>query len=403
MGTEQEDGSANERLAVLRLLEQGKITATEAAQLLQALQGRSPGWRRGGPVWDPAWAEQVARSASERAQRAAARTARRGRMAAEYWGQHADEMATRAAEQAARAVEQVGEGVGRIVSHLPEYWERAARAGWGVWGPVQRLEEVVEGDLEGDAGPAGLEIQAWNGTVALHPVDGSRVRIVLKKTVPAADEAAARELAAAVTAEITGRQVTIRRAGGATTWTGGALAVEAFLPRTAVWGGTVTTDNGAIEGSGLQFRGLRFETSNGRVRLVDCRVAEVGVLTSNGSIEADGLLGRAELRTSNGSLHVRLAEEPAGAADGGAPEVELQATTTNGAIRVQVPSGMAVDVDASTSNGRFDVTGLGPHAPADALRGVGRAQLRWQTPGFNEAARRARLVLRTSNGPVRFE
>ncbi len=392
----------SERMAVLRLLEQGKITAAEATELLKALREPGAASARPGPG---DWAEQAARRAAERAQRAAERAAQRGRRAAEYWGQHADEVATRAAEHAARTVEQVGENVSRIFANLPDFMERAAKAGWGAWGAGHRFEEVVEGTLEGDGGPAGLDIEGWNGAVVLRPVDGTQVRLVLKKTVHAAGEAEARELASAVTAEVVGRQVTVRRMPGAPAWPGGALAIEAYLPRAAIWGGVVGTDNGQIDGEGLQLRGLRLETSNGRVRLADCTGQDVGVLTSNGGIETDGLRGKVELRTSNGAITVHPAEEaPQDGPSEGQPEIEVTATTTNGAIRVHIPAGIAVDVDATTSNGRFDVAGLGPSAPRpDGNRGFGRADFRWRSPEWKTGARRAQLTLRTTNGSIRFD
>jgi|GEM_PF-3062929 len=396
--------ASSERMAVLRLLEQGKITPAEATELLKALRepGAGAGFARPGPA---DWAETAARRAAERAQRAAERAALRGRRAAEYWSQHADEVAARAAEHAARAVEQVGENVGRIFGNLPDFMERAAKAGWGTWGPGYRFEEVVEGELAGDDGPAGLDIEGWNGAVTLRPVDGRQVRLVLKKTVHAAGEAEARELALAVTAEVTGRQITVRRVQGAPSWPGGGLAIEAYLPRSAVWGGVVGTDNGQIDGEGLHLRGLRFETSNGRVRLADCMGEDIGVLTSNGGIETDGLRGRVELRTSNGAISVTPAETaPTDGPAAPGVEVDVTASTTNGTIHVRVPAGLAVDVDATTSNGRFDVTGLGPSAPApDNNRGYGRSQFRWRSPDWDTAERRARLVLRTTNGSVRFD
>jgi len=390
-------GSASERMTVLRMLETGKITVAEATELLQALREHGPGaGRHGAGAAD--WAEHTARRAAEHAQRAAGRAAVRGRKAAEYWSQHADEVASRAAEHAARAVEQVGENVGRIFGSLPDFMERAAKAGWGNWGPGYRFEESIEGALDGAEGPAGLDIEGWNGAVTLRPVDGERVRLVLKKTVHASSETEAQELAMAVTAEVVGRQVTVRRVHGGQPWPGGGLAIEAFLPRAAIWGGVVGTDNGQIDGEGLQFRGLRLETSNGRVRLGDCSGEDVTVLTSNGGIDTEGFLGRLELRTSNGAISVAPATggESVQAAD-------ISAVTTNGAITVHLPAGVAADVDATTSNGKFDVAGLGPSAPRpEANRGIGRSTFRWQSPDWEGAERRVRLVLRTTNGSVRF-
>jgi hypothetical protein len=390
---------SSERMTVLRLLEQGKITAAEAAELLKALQEGQERPRAG------EWASEAARRAAEKAEEAARRAAERaqrvawrGRRAAEFWARHADEVAARAAEQAIRAAEQIGEGVTRVLAGLPDLMERAARTGWGNWGPGFRFEEVVEGELEGEQGPAGLDLEGWNGPVRLRGVDGRHVRLVLRKSVHAAGEEAAREVASAVSGVITGRQVSVRRNPQAPAWPGG-LALEVELPRTALWGGVVRTGNGAIEAEGLTLRGLRLETSNGRVALQGCGGEDVVVLTSNGRIEASGLRGRVELRTSNASIGLGLS---AGGADPAAPEgeTEVTAVTSNGSIEVAVPAGLAVEVDASTSNGRIDGSGLGVGMPV--VQGVGRAELRWRSPAWEGQPARARLYLRTTNGSIRF-
>ena len=374
-------------MAVLRLLEQGKISAAEAADLLRALH-EAP--RHRGPLEPPGWggarAEEAARRMAERIERMAVR----GRRQAEYFARHADEIAGRAAEQAARAAEVVGENVGRIFANLPEYLDRAARSGWSAWGPGFRFEQTVEGVLEGEGGPAGLDLEGWNGNVRLHGTDGGPVRLILRKTVHAASEEQAALVADAVTATIFGRQVSVHRTDVAEAWPGG-LSLEAFLPRDAVWGGLVRTGNGAIEIDGLTLRGLRAETSNGRVIVEACAGEDVTVSTSNGQIRAQGLHGHVELRTSNGGITVQLPP-----ADGA---TNLQAVSSNGSIDVELPPASRVQVDATTSNGRIETVGLGPDAPT--VHGTGRAELHWRSPDA-EAAVQVQLVLRTTNGPIRL-
>jgi hypothetical protein len=384
--------SGSERMTVLRLLEQGKITAAEASELLLALGRGGPGGggpprppRPGFPVADP---EAAARRVAERLERLAGR----GRRHAEHWARHADEIAARAAEQAARAAEQVGENVSRVLANLPDYLDRAARAGWGAWGPGYRFEHAAEGELEGgEDGPAGLDLEGWNGQVALRAVPGARVRLLLRETVHAASEEEARQVADRVAASVSGRQVSVQRREEGDSWPG-ALSLEADLPAAAVWSGVVRTGNGRLGLAGLTVRGLRLESSNGRITLEGGAAEDVTALTSNARIEVAGLRGRADLRTSNAPIIVAWA--------GAEGEGEVQAVTSNGSIEVAVPPGTAVDVDASTTNGRIDPAGLGGEAPAG--RGSGRADLRWRSPGWDGAASRVRLMLRTSNGSIRF-
>lgn len=383
----------SERMTVLRLLEQGKITAAEAAELLHALG-------RGGPAGPAAWgggprgrggAGPAPDAAAQRVADRLERIAGRGRRQAEYWARHADELAARAAEHAARAAEQIGENVSRVLTNLPDYVDRAARTGWGAWGPGYRFEDVVEGDLEGEDGPAGLDLEGWNGGVALRAVPGNHVRLVLRKTVHAASEDEARRIAHRVGARIVGRHVGIQRDLEGDAWPGG-LGLEVELPAAALWGGVVRTGNGRLTLEGLTVRGLRLESSNGRIVLDGGSAEDVTAVTSNARIEASGVRGKAELRTSNGGIRVALAP-----AEG---EGEVQALTSNSSIEVDVPAAAAVDVDAATTNGKIDPVGLGAEAPPS--RGSGRADLRWRSPHWEAAASRVHLLLRTSNGSIRF-
>ncbi len=384
-GDPTEAGPAAERLVVLRLLEAGRITAAEAAELLRALgEGEPPVGQSGSRPAD--WVEQAA----QRAQRAA----QQGRRSAEFWARRADALAGRAAGQAARTAEQIGENVGRIFTNLPDWLEGAARVGWGNLGAGHHFEDVVEGELEGDDGPAGLDLEAWNGRVTLRAWDGTRVRLVLRKTVHAPSEEQARRLAAAISAEVLDRQVVVRPASDIGVWPGG-LSIEADLPRSAVWGGVVRSGNGRVEALGLHLRGLRLETSNGRVSATGGTLEDLTAVTSNGRIEVDGLCGRAVLRTSNGAITVALAD---------GVQVDVNASTSNGGIDLTLAGAAAMDVEANTSNGRIDAAGLGPEAPQpSAPRYAGRASLRWRSPDWEQASARCRLALQTSNGGIRFQ
>ena len=389
-GDPADAGPASERLVVLRLLEAGRITAAEAAELLRALgEGEPPPGPTGPRAAD--WVEQAAQGAAQRAQRAA----QQGRRSAEFWARRADALAGRAAGQAARTAEQIGENVGRIFTNLPDWLEGAARVGWGNLGVGHHFEDVIEGELEGVDGPAGLDLEAWNGRVILRASEGSRVRLVLRKTVHAPSEEQARRLAAAISAEVMGRQVVVRPAPDIGVWPGG-LSIEADLPEAALWGGVVRSGNGRIEALGLHVRGLRLETSNGRVTAIGGTLEDLTAVTSNGRIEVDGVCGHAVLRTSNGGISIALAD--------GGTHLDVNASTSNGGIELILAGAMAMDVEANTSNGRIDATGLGPEAPVpSAPRYAGRASLHWRSPDWEQAATRCRLALQTSNGGIRFQ
>ena len=397
------DLGGEECVSVLRMLEEGQIQAEDAVSLIRALRDRNPGGEARGPRGGfrrgtreafrrGETGDSSAGPGPEQWERATQRAMERARRAAEFWSQQAEEIA----ERAGKAAEQVGENMGRVLSGVPDMVERMARAGWGNWGPGHRFEEMLEGTIP-PGGEATLDVEGWNGPVSVRAVDGDRVRIILRKTVHAPSEDAAREIAMAVEAfvEPDARRVRVGRRQGGGAWPGG-LAVEAYVPRGVTWTGEARTGNGPVDVDGLRVNGLRLETSNGPVRVLSCQGEDIAVTTSNGRIEVEGALaGRTELRTSNGAIAVAPSGEGGG-------ETAVRAVTSNGAIEVRLPPTVAVEIDAATSNGRFDLSGLGPEGPnLGNQKGFGRSEVRWRAPSWDQAPARLRLALRPSNGGVR--
>lgn len=383
------DAGRDERVTVLEMLRDQRVGVDEALALLRALCDPASV-----PAPEPRGVfRRVGDSANpEQWERTAQRAVARARRAADFWSQHAEEIAGRAG----KAAEQVGENMGRVLAGVPDIVERMAKAGWGTWGPGYRFEDVVEGVLA-PGEQATLDLEGWNGMVAVRPVEGDRVRLVLRKTVHAPNEEDARQVADAVEAVVDGesRRVRVARRSGLASWPGG-LSLEAYVPRGVEWTGDVRTGNGAVEVDGLRVRGLRLETSNGMVRVDGCSGEDLSATTSNGRIEVTGALaGRVDLRTSNGAIVVTPSGESGG-------EPWLRATTSNGPIELRLPATVAVDLDAATSNGKFDLSGLGPDGPdLRHQKSFGRNEVRWRSPSWDQSTARLTVQLRTSNGAVR--
>ncbi len=84
------------------------------------------------------------------------------------------------------------------------------------------------------------------------------------------------------------------------------------------------------------------ELVNGSLQL-DGIAGDVAASLVNGEVEARGLTGDAEISTVNGELEIELAELDAGR------KVEL--SSVNGSVRLEVPSGVGAEVEASTVHG----------------------------------------------------
>jgi len=127
---------------------------------------------------------------------------------------------------------------------------------------------------------------------------------------------------------------------------------------------TILTEGGHVQAEGPKVSGRRgwwvsyriesptrqdvdLGTSNGSVTLTGL-AGTLRADTSNGSVHATDLSGDVKLSTSNGSLQVVLG----GSAWSGAG---LDATTSNGSLRVEMPRDYSAHLDARTGNGSLNI------------------------------------------------
>jgi DUF4097 and DUF4098 domain-containing protein YvlB len=125
--------------------------------------------------------------------------------------------------------------------------------------------------------------------------------------------------------------------------------------------------------------------TNGAIHLSD--VAGTHELdTTNGKIEVARCAGSLDASTTNGSIHAELTK-----VNKGQP---LRFETTNGRIEVELPRDLAVDVDASTTNGDIatDLPVAATRTSSNSLRGTingGGTSLRMRTTNGGIAIRTA--------------
>lgn len=162
----------------------------------------------------------------------------------------------------------------------------------------------------------------------------------------------------------------------------------------------ILTDGGHIQAEGPRTSGRRgwwvsyrieapsrqnvdLGTSNGSVTLTGLS-GTLRADTSNGSVHATDLAGDVKLSTSNGSLQIALA----GNAWTGAG---LEATTSNGSLKVEMPRDYSAHLDARTGNGSLNID-----RPVTIMGRMGREIVTDLGKGG------APLRLRTSNGSLKI-
>ncbi len=259
--------------------------------------------------------------------------------------------------------------------------------------------ETVELPFEA---PVTLDVDTSNGGVTVQGVEGIEavsVTITLRSKGETLEEAQDRVDRIVYHAEQTGNRITarylaseqdndVRRYSG--------VDFDVLVPiETRV---EVDTSNGAITVEDIDGT-IRLDTSNGAIDVYDSS-GSLNVDTSNGRIEIVRFVGDLRLDTSNGEVWI---EEVTGSVDAetsngsvhyiGAPATgSNRLRTSNGSITVRVPTDASIAFVAGTSSGRIRST----------LPLVGDTQGDEWIAELNPPAV-AEFVLRTSNGTIRIE
>ena len=220
---------------------------------------------------------------------------------------------------------------------------------------------------------ATVKLSNVNGRVTVQSWDQPRVKVVAVKKVEA-DSDDIQEAMKALKVDIQ------PQAGG--------LVIDTLYPRDS-------------QGAGSIFAWLLGDHIESQVtyELTVPRAMNVDVSNTNGGIHLTGVSGKHELDTTNGKIEVaRCAGSLDASTTNGSIRAELtQVTkgaplrfeTTNGRIEVELPSDLAVDVDAATTNGDID-----SELPVSTTR-IGRNSLRGAINGGGTSLR-----MRTTNGGI---
>lgn len=188
-----------------------------------------------------------------------------------------------------------------------------------------RYEQFCEVRPVTIAAPSTLDVETSNGSIAM--TGSSRRDVMIEARIVAQGDTTDE-------AKATVKQVQIVTDGG---------HVRADGPRTSDHHGWSVSFR--IQAPSRQNASIN--SSNGAVTLTGLD-GTLRAETSNGSVHATDLAGDVRLTTSNGSLQVALA----GTTWSGAG---LEATTTNGSLRVEMPRDYSAHVNARVGNGSLNV------------------------------------------------
>jgi len=218
----------------------------------------------------------------------------------------------------------------------------AAGADWGRAKEEEIFEQTVPAAAAGT-----VQVETINGNVTVRTWDRDEVYVKATKEARGSSSEAARELLEETGIEIDAGDggVSIRTRPPKSSWkrrAGGGVSVsyELTVPRRATVEARST--NGNVEVRGLDGPAALTST-NGTIELQDVG-GDVEARTTNGDIRARGLGGRLDGRTTNGTIRAELRAAQL--------DDDMQLTTTNGSIELDVAAGLAAEIDARASSGR---------------------------------------------------
>ncbi|NMB11736.1 MAG: DUF4097 domain-containing protein [Firmicutes bacterium] len=413
-----------ERFLILKMVEEGKITAQEAVALIDALETESS-TESPAELADEAGKEfQSTTSPTEKVGESQWSKVKKLRDVAENAGD--SELARRLEDEAnrfAKNVEEAADKLSRVIeeriekevkpalANLPEFLASIPVIGEWV-GNFTTITEERQGYFQEET--VQLELVTDNGSIEVEGWSEDYYRLALKLKVRGSDEQAARERAGEIVEmeEGSGRLRIVSKAGP-----NEALHIRLSVPQDKLYQlafstsngevktrslknvvGSIVTSNGRVNLENISGERLTARTSNGPVECDDLSVRELMLSTSNGRIRVDGFAQRLEARTSNGSIEVnpRLGDL--------LQEQTLDLNTSNGGIRVKLPLALQnacwLDVSNSFSAIKVGLEDLLYHIKEHSF-GFNRIQA--ETKGYGTAHAKIRIYARTSNGGISIE
>lgn len=407
---------SDEKVRVLKMLEDGVIKYEEALQLLRALSAA--------PAATPAPEPEVEVEADEAeevdVEQINAEVQRDVQEALQDVATDVGEAVNEAMSGVQEAMQGVSAEVGEAVNEAMKEVQKALAEidfskfewgrmfGLGDWGgPRHQVTQREDIELTADIKTLRLAVQTKNGNINLLPAEGNRVGVTINSRVHAANEEEAQQLVE--------RHVHLEqsRDGDALVISltvdaelRGVVSGEFTLPADLPLAVELHSRNGRVSLDGLQASGT-VDSRNGSLRLHDVQAKDMIVSTRNGSITFEGgSAERLELDSRNGSIRLDadVAELKAGTTNGAvrcklrqARSGKIALATRNGSVRLELPqeSDVGYQVEALSSRGSIRVD-----LPDFVAETKERRQVKGATAGYADAAKKAEIRAESGNGSI---
>jgi len=343
---------SQERLMILKMLEEGKLSAEEAEKLLKAMGGAErshPGHH------------------------------------------HHPHPGSRAGHRLRSTMHDIGGAVGDMVANTLESVELPF---FSFWGESYRFSEEFTGEFDPEAQEVTVDLSTRNGKIEVFGWEETGYKVVVHKKIKARNKDTAAAIARDLcTLESSDKSLNVD-SRGSTAVHNSSVSLEIYLPVKYAYRLGATSSNGRIETEKIRGSELTLRTSNGRVGCHSISFDSVSVRTSNGRIELDGVLGSVVGRTTNGRVEVRPGSVSADAV------YDVQTSNGKVILDLQQHADVGFNIEATTSMGKVRVNLEDLEYIVDERNKVGKSHVEARSRDFADAKYKVRVQARSSNGSV---
>jgi DUF4097 and DUF4098 domain-containing protein YvlB/vacuolar-type H+-ATPase subunit H len=408
---EEQAVSKEEKMMILQMVAEGKVTPEQGAELLRAVGEGKPGTPAVPPVppvplRPPSELKESIRKSIDSSihgnmQRTIERAARQAEGAAERAASHAEEWADRIAKRAEEFAEQAskeGENLGKILGeggeNIGKIIAKLFTGGSFPGGPQFEFHEEVKGEIPAE-GEVQVSLSTSNGRVTVDTWDEKGFRLDVRKTANAPTEEEAKEIVKdGFEFGQDGLNISARSKESPNIMRNGySIGFTLTLPRDRKASLRLSSSNGRITVGGVSGTKLHATTANGRVEAEDCEFQDSQIESANGRIGFRGHPGDLKASTANGRIGARLR---------GTGSWKLDSANGRIDVEVQKEPGAAYEVDLSTVMGRLDVSEFEDAEVLinDTRHKFGARRYKARTRGFSDAASKASISASTTVGRV---
>ncbi|HYF81016.1 MAG TPA: DUF4097 family beta strand repeat-containing protein [Symbiobacteriaceae bacterium] len=278
-----------------------------------------------------------------------------------------------------------------LASFIEDIVDKVSSAFSDVVEPRYEFTYELTGEFPAASGPVPLRIQTGNGKAIVQAWDepGWKAVIQVKARGNNEEDARSRARDAYSVKSTNGFELEARRHD----WTDLAVNVTLNVPRTGLYSVETRTGNGRVEVHGITIADGRITTGNGHLVCNAASAEQLNLRSGNGSVEIEGDIMMIDAGTGNGSMTVRPR---------GARSQNFRLQTGNGSIKVDT-STLSADagfkVEAHTGMGGINLSMPGLIYDRD-IRTVGHKHIIGRTANYEQASVKVTLAAKTGMGSV---